>query len=142
MRGIALKYGLMMFGCFTLYFLVMQALELSDNYYFRVFNILIHVVVIGFAISAYKKHYPKDFNYMSGVSVGVLTSLTGVIPFAIFILVFLFKSPDLMEALTVKADSLAPYMNPFTAALVVLVEGLAVSLIGSYTIMRLVDSYR
>ncbi len=142
MRTIALKYGLAMFGCFSLYFLIMQALELSDNYYFRVFNVLIHVVVISFAISKYKRQFPADFNYMSGVTVGVLTSLAGVIPFAVFIFVFLHKSPDLMEALVARSDSLAPYMNPTTAALVVLLEGVAVSLVGSYIIMRVVDSYR
>ena len=79
---------------------------------------------------------------MSGVTTGVLTSMAGVLPFTVFILVFLYKSPDLMEALTMKADSLGPYMNPWTAALVVLIEGIAVSLVGSYIIMRVVDSYR
>ena len=131
-----------MFICFTLYFLLMQALELSDNYYYRVVNSVIHVIIISFAISKYKNSYPEDFNYISGVTTGVYTSLVGVLPFAAFILIFLIKSPDLMHAIELRSDNLAPYLSPYTAALVVLVEGIAVSVVGSYIIMRIVDSYK
>ena len=142
MKGIALRYGGIMFAGFTLYFLLMQSLELSDNYYYRVLNGIIHLVVIALAISKYKNAYPEDFNYLTGVSTGLVTSVVGVLPFTLFLLIFLFKSPDLMEDIIARSDGLSQYLNPYTASLVVMIEGLAVSAVGSYVIMRIVDSYR
>ena len=142
MRSIALKYGFMMAAGFVLYFLVMRAFGLSDNYYFRIFNGLIHIVFITMAIKKYKDYFPQEFNYLSGVTAGVLTSLVGVVPFAIFMLVFLSITPDFMAALQREAASLGSYLTPYTAALIVLIEGLAVSVLASYIIMRIVDSYR
>ena len=142
MRSIAIKYGLIMAAGFVLYFLIMRAFGLSDNYYFRIFNGVIHIVLITLAVKRYKDYYPQDFNYLSGVITGVLTSLVGVIPFAAFMLVFLSNTPDFMETLQAEAESLGSYLTPYTAALIVLVEGLAVSILASYVIMRIVDSYK
>ena len=142
MRTIVIRNGVIMAAGFVLYFLLMQAFGLSQNYYFRIFNGLIHITLITLAIKRYKDYYPQDFNYLSGVTVGVLTSLVGVIPFSIFMLVFLSITPDFMASLQAEAASIGSYLTPFTASLIVLVEGLAVSVLASYVIMRIVDSYK
>ncbi len=142
MRGIVIKNGAIMAAGFVLYFLLMQAFGLSQNYYFRIFNGLIHIALITIAIKRYKDYHPQDFNYLSGVTVGVLTSLVGVIPFSIFMLVFLSITPDFMAFLQAEATSIGSYLTPFTASLIVLVEGLAVSVLASYIIMRIIDSYK
>jgi len=127
---------------FILYFLIMQALGFGGNYYFRIFNAVIHLSIITVAIKAYKDRYPDEFNYISGVVTGVVTSLVGVIPFAIFMLIFLSLTPDFMESIRLEAENVGRYLTPFTASLIVLLEGLAVSVLASYIIMRIVDSYR
>ena len=142
MQGIAIKYGLMMAAGFVLYFLIMQALGFGGNYYFRIFNALIHLTLITLAIKAFKDQYPDKFNYLSGVSTGIITSLIGVVPFAIFMLIFLYLTPDFMEGIRSEAENIGGYLTPFTASLIVLLEGLAVSVLASYIIMRIVDSYR
>jgi len=142
MRNIAIRYGLIMATGFILYFLIMQALGFGGNYYFRIFNAVIHLSIITVAIKAYKDRYPDEFNYISGVVTGVVTSLVGVIPFAIFMLIFLSLTPDFMESIRLEAENVGRYLTPFTASLIVLLEGLAVSVLASYIIMRIVDSYR
>lgn len=141
-KRIALKYGLMMAAGFTLYFLVMQAIGLGTNYYFRILNALIQLLFITAAIKAYKDHYPKEFNYVGGVTTGVLTSAIGVLPFTVFMGIFLSITPDFMAEIQAQAESLGTYLTPFTAVLIIAVEGLAVSIVVSYVIMRIVDSYR
>lgn len=140
MRNIALRYGAIMFVGFTLFFLVMHAFSLSDKYYFRIFNAVIHVAVIAVAMRKYKNLYPDEFNYLSGVGVGMFTSAVGVIPFAIFQLIFLATHPDFVETLRQNVETVGQYLTPFTASLIVLVEGLAASIIISYIVMRIVEA--
>ncbi len=142
MQRIAIKYGSIMAAGFILYFLVMQALGFGGNYYFRIFNAIIHLSLITLAIKAFKDEYPDKFNYLSGVSAGIVTSLIGVVPFAIFMLVFLYLTPDFMDGIRSEAENIGGYLTPFTASLIVLLEGMAVSILASYIIMRIVDSYR
>ena len=137
-----MRYGLIMAVGFILYFLIMQALGFGNNYYFRIFNAAIHLTLITLAIKSYKDQFPEEFNYLSGVSAGIVTSLVGVVPFAIFMLIFLAVTPDFMESIQIEAENVGRYLTPFTASLIVLLEGLAVSIVASYIIMRIVDSYR
>jgi len=127
---------------FILYFLIMQSLGFGGNYYFRIFNAVIHLTLITWAIKAFKDEYPDKFNYLSGVSAGILTSLIGVVPFALFMLIFLYITPDFMEGIRSEAENIGSYLTPFTASLIVLLEGIAVSVLASYVIMRIVDAYR
>ena len=126
---------------FTLYFLVMLTLDLSHNYYFRIFNGLIHIGFITMAIKQYKKRFPDDFNYLSGVGIGITASLIGIVPFSLFLLIFLASSPEFMHALVENVELVGQYLTPFTASLIVLLEGVGISFIASYIIMRIVDSY-
>ena len=80
MKAIAIKNGIYMALGFTLYFLIMMALDLGHNYYYRVFNGVIHITFITIAIKQYKVGYPEEFNYLSGVAMGITSSLVGIIP--------------------------------------------------------------
>ncbi len=141
MKAIAIRNGIYMALGFTLYFLIMMALDLGHNYYFRVFNGAIHVTFIAIAIKQYKVGYPEEFNYLSGVAMGITSSLVGIVPFSIFMLIFLASSPEFMHSLAESSELIGQYLTPFTASLIVLLEGMGISFLASYIIMRLVDSY-
>ncbi len=161
MRSIAIRYGLIMFAGFIIYFLVMHLTNRSQYYDYRIFNALIQLTCIVMAMLAYKKACPNEFGKLSGISIGVLTSVVGVLPFALFQFLFLALSPEFMAELQESVPSfsdhpesnlifssksteyfvevsrkIARYLTPFTAAVIIIMEGLAASLVLSYLTMR------
>ncbi len=128
----------MMFAGFTLFFLLMNLFGLASNTNLRIFNFLIHMGFIYFAIKAYRESHRDTFpNYAKGLVLGMYTSAIGVLGFTIFFLLFLTINPALMLEFK-EVLPLGKYLNPFTLSIFVLVEGTAVSLIGSYILSRVV----
>jgi hypothetical protein len=140
MTKIAVKFGLIFFAALLVYFLLMGSLNLSDNFDFRVFNGLFQSVIIYLALRTYSRKFPQDWNYLTGVITGVLTSLIGVLPFAIFQILYLNINVDFMSHLKENVPYIGQYLNPFYASLIVLVEGMAVGMVLSYICMRTVDA--
>jgi hypothetical protein len=120
----------------------MHVLGLSSNYHLRVLNGFIHLAFIYFAIQDYRLKFPESVeNYVSGVSVGMYTSVIGVALFTLFMCIFL--SLDVNQAFFSHLKSGSPmprYFTPFTASLFIFVEGIVVSLIGSYLVTRIIDA--
>lgn len=142
MNRIALRYGLFMFFGFTAFFLVMHLLHLSENYYLRVFNGVIHLSALWFALRAWVHEHPEPSDdYTSGVVVGMFTSLVGVIPFTIFMVLFLAYNPSFLASIQ-SHSPIGQYFTPVTASLFILVEGIAISLILSYLLIRLQEMMR
>lgn len=141
MKQIAIKYGVWMFSGFTLFFLAMHFLGLSQNYDLRIFNAVIHMFLIYLAIKEFfgTKANTGDINYISGVSVGMVTSMVGVVMFTIFMTLFLTASPDFMAKIQ-KDFAFGEHLSPFSASVFIFVEGVATSLIGSYIITRIIES--
>ncbi len=140
MTKIAVKFGLIFFAALLVYFLLMRSLDLSDNFDFRVFNGLFQSVIIYLALRTYSRKFPQDWNYLTGVITGVLTSLVGVLPFAIFQILHLNINVGFMNHLKENVPYIGQYLNPFYASLIVLVEGMAVGMVLSYICMRIVDA--
>ncbi len=140
MTKIAVKFGLIFFAALLVYFLLMRSLDLSDNFDFRVFNGLFQSVIIYLALRTYSRKFPQDWNYLTGVITGVLTSLIGVLPFAIFQILHLNMNVGFMNHLKENVPYIGQYLNPFYASLIVLVEGMAVGMVLSYICMRIVDA--
>ena len=139
MKKIAIKYGLLMLAGFTAFFLIMHLLGHSQNYNLRIFNGIIHIGLIALAIREYRKAEPESLsNYLSGVAMGIYASLIGVVGFTIFMVLYLSADPVLMAAIQASIP-IGEYFNPITASLFILVEGVAVSLIGSYIVTRIID---
>ncbi|HLF63577.1 MAG TPA: hypothetical protein VI603_07485 [Saprospiraceae bacterium] len=140
MKRIVIRYGILMFLGFTGFFLIMHALNLSQHYHLRILNGIIHFTFITMAIKEYLRIEPSESNYMSGVAVGVITSMIGVVPFAIFQLIHLAINTEFMQTLRENVPYVGEYLTPFTAALTIFMEALAVSVIGSYIVTRIIDA--
>jgi hypothetical protein len=139
MKSIAWKYGLWMAAGFTGLFLLMYSAGVAHNYNLRILNSVIHIGLLYGAISAYREHTPdKVGNYVSGVAMGMYSSVIGVLIFTLFMGLFLGFEGNLMAHIK-ETMPVGRYLNSFTTPLFIFVEGIAVSLIGSYLVTRIVD---
>ena len=139
MLKIAIKFGIILALGLVVFFLTMHFLDLSQNYNLRIFNGVIHLSVIYFAMRAgLASGVISGENYINSVFLGMLSSFIGVALFAFFQLLFLTFDTAFMNQIK-ESVSIGEYLNPYTASLLILVEGVAVSLIGSYLIARIIE---
>ncbi len=139
MLKIAIKFGLILAFSLTLFFLIMHFLNLSQNYNLRLFNGVIHLSVIYFAMKAgLSSGVISGENYVNSVFLGMLSGFIGVAIFAFFQMLFLNFDTVFMAQIK-EATRIGEYLNPYTASLFILVEGVAVSLIGSYIVARVIE---
>lgn len=142
MKQIALRYGLWMFLGFTAFFLIMHLLQWSQNYYLRIFNGLIHAGGLWLALRVWLNQNPERHDeYPSGVALGLMTTLVAVVPFTVFMAIFLAYNPGFMASIQ-QQTPLGAYFNPVTASLFILMEGIAAGVIGSYIILRIQEAMR
>ncbi len=142
MQRIAWKYALRMLAGFILLFLVAHFTGLSHNYHLRILNGIIHLTFMWMAIKEYWQTHPDQLgNYVSGVAMGMYTAVPAVALFTFFMWVFLSLdvNRDFFEHLRSQAP-LPEYFTPFTASLYIFAEGIAVSLIGSYVLARILET--
>lgn len=142
MKQIAFRYGLWMFFGLTGFFLLMHILGLSEHYYLRIFNGVIHIGLLWMALSVWTRdHHAGTSDITAGVVVGMFTSFIGVIPFTIFMAIFLAYDPSLLA--NIKSQTpMGEYFTPMTSCFIVVVEAIVISLIGSYLIVRILDAMR
>jgi hypothetical protein len=140
MKQIALRCGGWMFLGFAAIFLTMHLFGLSGNTWLRVLNGIVHLAGLWVALRMWLHQHPDEFdNYPAGVAMGMLTTLVAVIPFTVFLTLFLAYSPGLLSQIQGQTP-LGSYLNPVTASLFVMVEGVVVGLIGSYVLMRAMEA--
>lgn len=139
MKKLAFRFGLWMLTGFIAFFLIMHLLGLSNNYNLRVLNGIIHLGVIYLAIKAFRAKNPDTVNnYVSGTAMGMYASAVGVVGFTIFMVLFLSFSPNFLQDIR-ETMPMGEYISPITASLFILMEGLVISLIGSYILTRVID---
>ncbi len=139
MFKIAVKFGLILASGLIAFFLVMHFLNLSQHYNLRILNAVIHLSVIYFAMrTGLKEGILSGENYVNSVFFGMMSSFIGVALFAFFQMLFLNFDPEFMMQIKENAP-IGEYLNPYTASLIILVEGVAVSLVGSYIIARVIE---
>lgn len=140
MRKISLEYGLFLFMCLMGFFMFMFMLNHAANINLRYLNSVIHATILYIAIKEYYKSTEhRSINYFKGLSLGISVSLVGIILFVIFQLIFMSLNPGFLE--TIKANFIfGSYLNPFTVAIGIFIEGLSMSILGSYAIILFIES--
>ncbi|PPK85482.1 uncharacterized protein DUF4199 [Neolewinella xylanilytica] len=140
MKTIALRFGLYFFGGLVAIFLLSYLLGLAGNYELRVVNGLLHVTVLYYGIKQLRLKQPDTHqNYVSGVAQGLYIGAVGTVLFTIFTVLFLSADSGLMAELQA-ATPIGNALTPLTSGVFILMEGVAVSLIGSYLLTRYVDA--
>lgn len=139
MKKIAIQYGLLLLASFVGLFLFMHEVMEVRNYNLRILNGFAHIGLIYLAIRRYRQENPDTVNnYVSGVTAGMYASVVGVLPFTAFVMFYLIGDTTFMNYIQ-ETIPIGKYFNPFTASLFVFTEGIAVSLIGSYIAVRIID---
>jgi hypothetical protein len=143
MYTIAIRMGLGMLAGFICFFLPMTLLGLGDRSELRIFNGVIHVYFMYQAIKMYRDLYPADRNnYILCAAQGIMASLIGILGFAFFMILFLTFDTPLMDGIKAANPTISVYLNPFSASLFIITEGVIVSLMGSYLITRILSTQR
>jgi hypothetical protein len=137
MYAIAIKTGLAMLAGFICLFLPMTLVGLGDRSELRLLNGVIHVYFMYQGIKAFRALYPADRNnYILCAAQGIMASLIGILGFAFFMMAFLSFNPSMMDSIQAANPTISIYLNPFSASLFIITEGVIVSLFGSYLITR------
>lgn len=140
MQKIAIKYGMRMFASLVVLFVIVHLLGLSQNYHLRLLNGFIHLAFLYLAIKAYRMNNPDiTGNYISGVAIGIYMTMIAVILFGFCMMLYLTWDQAFFGSL----KDQFPYpelFTPFTASLGILVEGVAMGVIGSYIVTRVIDT--
>jgi hypothetical protein len=129
-----IRYGLMTAGALVAFFLLMRLVGLAENVELRFLNLVILITGIVMAYRNLKKGWPGRLGYLQGLSCGAFTSLVAVFAFALFTFVYLmFLDPAFMAIL--KREH-GPFLNPYTSALAVFMEGSFSGMIVSFCLMQ------
>lgn len=137
MHAISIKMGLWMLAGLISFFLLMYTVGLGYRTELHLFNGVIQLFCLYWAIRYYYRRSPDDRDtYMAGVAQGMWTSAIGIGGFTVFMMIFITMEPKFLETLR-QNSQMGEYLTPITASLFILVEGLMVSLIGSYILTRI-----
>lgn len=141
LEQIALKWGLIVFGLLSIYFLVLLALGYVHVIELRAFNGLIMYFGVYKSIKEYKATQ-KDFNYFQGLGTGVITAFVASLLFALCGFLYLqVINPSFMESIKAN-EPFGIYMNKFGAVIQIFIEGLASGCLMSYVNMQLLKKPR
>lgn len=136
MHTISIKTGLWMLAGFISFFLLMYSIGLGYRTELHLFNGAIQLFCMYWAIRLYYIQNPENtVRYIAGVIQGLRASVIGIAGFTVFMTIFIAMHPEFLETLR-QNSNMGEYLTPFTASLFILVEGLMVSLIGSYLLTR------
>jgi len=142
MKKIAILNGLKMFAGFTGLFLIAHLLGLSTKYHLRILNGIIHLGFIYLALRQYRGAFPEsNDNYLTGVAIGMYASAVGVSLFCVFMAIYLGIDEKFFTEIQSKVP-MPEYFTPVSASILIFVEGIVVSLIGSYLIVRVMNANR
>jgi len=133
----SIKAGVIMCIAYITYFVFMKYMNLLDIAELRSLNFLILAGGLFFTYRYFKLRSHGPIDYIKGFTLGILTTLTSVILFAIFIF-FYFSEIDLplLQQLKDNAPVIGQYLTPFSAAFTIILEGGFSGLLISFSIMQ------
>lgn len=127
--------GILVCTCLILYFCVMTWGSLSEILLLRFLNFFILLGGILFAFKLYSRAIHERIDYFTGLKIGIRITLIAVIPFALFIALFLSYDSHLMQVIQ-HSIGIGEYLNPVTAAGAVCMEGISSGLIITFAAMQ------
>lgn len=132
---VAIRYGLFTFLGLVGYFLLMKWVGLFEIHELRGLNFFILLAGVGYSLKYYKANNNAEFVYFQGLSLGVLTSLIAIIPFAVFIFFYLVIDTAFMQNLIVN-EPFGRFFNPFILSFLVAFEGIFSGGLMSFVLMQ------
>lgn len=140
MIQIAAKYAIAVFVAQLIVFFILKALGVTENTTLVIFNIVLQLVFVYLAIREYRlSGKSRAGHYLSGVGMGLTVVVLGALAFSIFLYAYLSGNADYMKALENDSQQ-ARFMNPLASSGVLFGGAIAVGVVGSYILTRIVDN--
>jgi len=133
--SLCVEVAMLIFSCFMAYFLIMRAIGLHEVFMLRYLNALFLIAGISVAIYSYKTHMKDVVNYKKGLQMGTFITLMAVIPFAVFIFLYL-NIDDGFLILVEKDVQLREFVSPITVACFICLEGVCSGSIITFIVMQ------
>lgn len=89
----------------------------------RLFNILILLAGVYFALIQYRRTHQGQIEYFNSFTTGMATSTIAAATFSLFLFLYLLIDKDLMQSIAEK-EPLGLYLDPYIASFIVLLEGI------------------
>tara|TARA_R110002050_G_scaffold43127_3_gene103630 strand:- start:2342 stop:2824 length:483 start_codon:yes stop_codon:yes gene_type:complete len=135
---ISRKNGLFLASFLIAYFLIMRVLGLGHEYYLRLFNGLILILMMRQGIIAYRRFleeekYGSSFDFFR---LNLRTAFIGIAVFTVFLAIYLdIIDPAFMAELK-EQENANPFLSPVSAAGIVFIEGLGSAFVLSYLVVQ------
>jgi len=134
------NYGLRVAAGLTVYFLIMKFAGLLHVVELRMFNLVILVAGIFFALRKFKQTHEDHLNYFRALVTGVATGAIGSIGFAVFFWVYVsFLDPDLMQYI-IDHEPMGRFLNPYISAFIVALEGVFSGLLVTFVLINYITT--
>ncbi|MEO6348162.1 MAG: DUF4199 domain-containing protein [Aquaticitalea sp.] len=134
---VAVKYGLFVSSALIAYFLILKLFGMHTNPWLRLFNGVIMAAGIYFAIKYYKMMTGNSFTYVDGFKTGLLTGFLATLIFTMVMGVYIFHL-DTEFAHTILKDWFEnSSQGPSILIIIILIEGLASTVVLTLTFMQL-----
>lgn len=134
--SLSTEVGLITSISLMVFFLTMKLFNLHEILLFRYFNFIFLLSGMLIVFNQFnKKTKGKGIDYLTGISLGVRFSLAAVVPFAIFMGIFLTLDEGFMTFIK-KTAEFGSYLNPVIAAGAICIEGIGAGVITTFMMMQ------
>jgi hypothetical protein len=127
--------GTLTFIFLLLYFLIMRAMHLHEVMILSALNIVVLFIGILLTYRMYRQRTHQGIDFSTGIRMGLHVTLLAIIPFSLFICLYLHVDTNFMEFMKTH-NPLGDAIDPNIAALLVLGQGAVVGFLLAFLLMQ------
>jgi uncharacterized protein DUF4199 len=136
-KKIEFKFGMITCLALILLFFIMKYFDLIQIVELRCLNFFVLLGGVNAAFRNYRKQTEPNVEYFSGFFFGFYTCIFAVIPFALFVFLYLWKvDPSLVFSLKSNSLFMGVEITAEKAAITTMIEGIVSGVLISYILMQ------
>lgn len=132
-------YGTLVTLALILYFFLIYAIGFIHITELRVFNLFIQITGIYLALKQYRRTHSGNLNYLRAMSIGVGTSFIASSTFVLFLFIYLYLDPNMMNVIRQHAP-LGEYLDPYIASFSVWLEGIFSGFMATFILVNYIHT--
>lgn len=132
---VGLKYGLILGGANTGFFLLMAAFGWADEIWLRFINLGFIFLVAYKGLQYFKHHTSRGWTYLKGMGLGVYILLTGGLIFSVFLIAFGLINSGFIANVD-QTTRLRIEVNPFVLGIIAFLETILYGFIMVFAAMQ------
>jgi hypothetical protein len=136
---IAEIYGAIIALGLIVYFFIMYAAGLIHVIELRLFNLIIMLAGVYYALKQFKRTHTGKLDYFRAMTTGLATAGIAAATFSLFLFIYLKLDGNLMRSIA-ENEPLGQYLNPYIASFIVLLEGVFSGFMASYLLANFLST--